>query len=340
VLTKRILSPNRKELVIDQPLKSKYHDTHLVIFTDTQLSTIDKRLNKVARNALGLTPSFPTKTMHRPTKEMGLGYAPLRNKATQMGIENLMDILNKPTDRGYLAYAHTHRVATTYQRWPIEAYEANKAKLPTLRVLSYVQSIIGAELEHIPNLQTPNHIAISFRAASREIDETRAKQRDNIPKNLPQKEYYKQLRNQCLPLNFSDRLLKHLAPLWEEGVTNMTPILEKHTSPGGHTTLHILNTKAMHANLRSGDQHRISNNLELAMSTLRTTLTLPSNQGHRKLPKPTTNKTQQIRTSWLQYINHEALPLAKHTTYETITTHISLERGTTKKQGATHRGDT
>jgi hypothetical protein len=115
VLTKRRLSPNRKQLVIDQLLKSKYHATHLGIFTDKQLSTIDKILNKAARNAVGLTPSFPTEAIHRPTNEMGLGYAPLRNKAAQMGIEHLMDILNKPTDRGYLAYAHTHRVATTYQ---------------------------------------------------------------------------------------------------------------------------------------------------------------------------------------------------------------------------------
>jgi hypothetical protein len=76
------------------------------------------------------------------------------------------------------------------------------------------------------------------------------------------------------------------------------------------------------------------------MSTLRTTLTLPSNQEHRKLPKTTTNKTEEIHTSWLQYIDHKALPLAKSTTYETITTHISLERGTNKKQGATHTGDT
>jgi hypothetical protein len=107
VLAKRRLSPNRKQLVIDQLLKSKYHATHLRIFTDKQLSTIDKIINKAARNALGLTSSFPTEAIHRPTKEMGLGYAPLRHKATQMGIEHLLDILNKPTDRGYLAYAHT-----------------------------------------------------------------------------------------------------------------------------------------------------------------------------------------------------------------------------------------
>ena len=108
-----------------------------------------------------------------------------------------MDILNKPTDRGYLAYTHTSRVATTYQHWPKEAYKANQAKLPTLRVLSYVQNITGAELEHIPNLQAPNHIAICLRAASKEVDEIRANQRENIPKNLPPKEYTKQVRNLC-----------------------------------------------------------------------------------------------------------------------------------------------
>jgi hypothetical protein len=131
-----------------------------------------------------------------------------------------------------------------------------------------------------------------------------------------------------------------MAPLREEGVLDSSPILEIHTTPARHTEVHILTTKAMHANLRSGDQHRINNNLELAMSTLRTTLTLPTNQEHRKLPKPTTYKAQKIHPSWLQCINHEALPLAKPTTYETITSHISLERGATKKQGDTYTEDT
>ena len=98
-----------------------------------------------------------------------------------------MDILNKRADRGYLAYAHTSRVAITYQHWPKEAYEANQAKLPTLWVLSDVQNITGAELENIPSLQAPNHIAIRLRATSKEVDEIRAKQRENIPRNIPPK---------------------------------------------------------------------------------------------------------------------------------------------------------
>jgi hypothetical protein len=48
-LTKRLLSPNHKKLVIEQLLKSKYHATHLGILTDKQLETIDKILNKAAK---------------------------------------------------------------------------------------------------------------------------------------------------------------------------------------------------------------------------------------------------------------------------------------------------
>jgi hypothetical protein len=100
--------------VIEQLLKSNYHATHLGIFTDKQLETIDKILNKAARNALGLTPSFPTEAIHIPTKEMGLGYAPMKDRASRMGIKHITEIINKPTNREYIAYAHTTRVANTY----------------------------------------------------------------------------------------------------------------------------------------------------------------------------------------------------------------------------------
>jgi hypothetical protein len=83
----------------------------------------------------------------------------MKDRATQMGIEHVTDILDKPTDRGYIAHAHTTGLENTYQRWPKEAHEANQAKLPTLCVLSYIRNIPEAELESIPNIQTINHIA-------------------------------------------------------------------------------------------------------------------------------------------------------------------------------------
>ena len=41
-----------------------------------------------------------------------------------MGIEHGTDILDKPMDGGYIAHAHTTRVANTYRHWPKEAHEA------------------------------------------------------------------------------------------------------------------------------------------------------------------------------------------------------------------------
>jgi len=144
--------------VIDQLLKSKHHVTHLCIFTDKLLETIDKLLNKAARNALDLISSFLMEAIHRHITEMDLGYAPMKDRATQMGIGHITDILNNPTERGYISYAHTTRVANTNPHWPKEAYEATQASLPTLRVLSYIRNIPGAELDNIKNVQSPNHI--------------------------------------------------------------------------------------------------------------------------------------------------------------------------------------
>ena len=143
-----------------------------------------------------ITPNFPTEAIHQPDKEMGLGYSPLRDKVTQTGKENLMEVLNKPTDRGFLAYAHTSRVATTYQHWPKEAFKVNHAKLSTSRVISYIQHIPGAELDHIPNLHAPNHIATSTRTTAEEVDENIANRREHIPTSLHPNNYARHLRNQ------------------------------------------------------------------------------------------------------------------------------------------------
>jgi hypothetical protein len=146
-----------------------------------------------------------------------------------MGIEHLMEILNKPTDRGFLAYAHTTRVAAPYQHWPKEAYTADHAKLPTIRILSYIQHIPEAELDQIPNLQAPNQIAMSMRATTREVDGNRAERLEHIPTSLHPKDYARKIQNQCKKLNYFDRLLKRLAPLCEEGVKDWTLQLEKDT---------------------------------------------------------------------------------------------------------------
>ncbi len=69
----------------------------------------------MARNVLGLIPSFPTEEIHKPTKEMGLGYAVMKDRVTQIGIEHITYIINKPTDKGYIAHAHTTRIENKYR---------------------------------------------------------------------------------------------------------------------------------------------------------------------------------------------------------------------------------
>ncbi len=85
-LARRKLSPPYKTLVLEQLLKSKYHATHLGVFTNRQLTEIDRILNKALRLATGILHNFPMEGVHRPTKEMGLGLPSIRDRATQMGI--------------------------------------------------------------------------------------------------------------------------------------------------------------------------------------------------------------------------------------------------------------
>ena len=164
-----------------------------------------------------------------------------------MGIDQISEIINKPTERGHIDYAHTTRVANTYHYWPKEEHEATQGRLPTPRVLSSIRNIQWAELEHIQNIQTPNQIAITIRAASEEVDRNRATQRQHIPQKLQTKDIAKELQAKCQPLMFADRLSKHLGPLWEEGVSDWTKILELRTTTAGQTQLLILNAATVHA---------------------------------------------------------------------------------------------
>ena len=86
-----------------------------------------------------------------------------------------------------MAFAHINKVANKYKHAPKEAYEANQAKLPTLRILSYINNIKGAELENILPIQTPNQIALSLRASTKAVDDKRAEKRQTIQKTFTQK---------------------------------------------------------------------------------------------------------------------------------------------------------
>ena len=187
-LARRKLSPPYKTLVIEQLLKSKYHATHLGVFTDRQLTEIDRILNKALRLATGILHNFPTEGVQRPTKEMGLGLPSIRDRATQMGIEHLLNNMNKDTERGYLAYSHTHRLLSQFNHWPNEALESNPLKLPTLRVLRLASTITNLSLDNLPPLTRDNAIATSIRQASQAIDDNRHHKRHTIQATMGSKE--------------------------------------------------------------------------------------------------------------------------------------------------------
>jgi hypothetical protein len=290
-LNKRKLSPGRKILVIDQLLKSKYHATHLGIFTQTQLTNIDKILNKVARQSLGVTPGFPTEAIHNPTTELGLGLDSIIKRAIIMGTEHLINTSNKPTERGHIANMHNIRLLHTYQHWPSEAIEHHLARLPTLRVHRYIDTV-GIELENLPSITTPNNIADTLRTASISIDAHRASCREHITTPMHTPEYHKELRKKCLPLHFHTKLLKHLTPLWASGVTKWENILIRtpNTTP---LIIQMLPAKAIHATLPSGDL-RPPTDLIKTLHTLRTILSVPADTEHRTLPNDTTNTPQIV----------------------------------------------
>jgi hypothetical protein len=52
ILAKQKLSPTHKTTIVEQLLKSKYHATHLGVFNERQLSTIDGILDKAMRQAI------------------------------------------------------------------------------------------------------------------------------------------------------------------------------------------------------------------------------------------------------------------------------------------------
>jgi len=160
-----------------------------------------------------------------PLKEMGLGLPSIRDRATQMRIEHLICNMNKDTERGYLAHFHALRILTLFNYWPTEALESNPLKMLTLRILRLASFIKGLELENIPPLLDNNDIDTSLRAASKAVDEECMEQRYSLQCPMSTKKFDGIIRQPCNPVNYSNKFLKHLAPLWETGVSKWNSLL-------------------------------------------------------------------------------------------------------------------
>ena len=56
------------------------------------------------------------------------------------------------------------------------------------------------------------------------------------------KEHDKMVRQQCKSIQYSNKILKHLAPLWELRLNNWHTLLTKQHHTNKHYTLHIPHT--------------------------------------------------------------------------------------------------
>jgi hypothetical protein len=130
-----------------------------------------------------------------------------------MGIEHLTNAMNKNTERGFTAHAQVHRLITAFNHWPSEALETNHLKLPTLRIIRMASTLPGREFENLPSLHKDNDITTSIQSASNKIDQTIQENRSALQRQSGTKEYDKLVRHTFKPLLYSNKLLKHLAPL-------------------------------------------------------------------------------------------------------------------------------
>ena len=73
-----------------------------------------------------------------------------------MGVEHLVTAMNKDTERGYLAHAHSLRLLTRFGDWPTKALESSPLKLPTLRVLKLASIIHGLAMDNLLPLHIEN----------------------------------------------------------------------------------------------------------------------------------------------------------------------------------------
>jgi hypothetical protein len=124
----------------------------------------------------------------------------VRDKVTQIGIENLTRIINKDSERGYTAHAHVHRLLSQFGYWPLDALESNSPEILTLRIIRHASTIPGHEFENLPPLHLTNSISTSIRDASRAVDNARGDKRTTLQGQVDTKECDKLGRQQSKPV--------------------------------------------------------------------------------------------------------------------------------------------
>jgi hypothetical protein len=116
------------------------------------------------------------------------------------------------------------------------------------------------------------------------------------------------VRRQYKPIKFSNKLLKHITPLWETYIHKWNNLLAiKNTSPTIFN-YHIQPTDATLAKLPHGDRISLKIQLRTTIDIFQSTLLLFAGTEYRKLPKDLTPKLTLIHPSWHARIRQTELP--------------------------------
>jgi hypothetical protein len=122
--------------------------------------------------------------------------------------------MNKDTGKWLTAHAYVHMLLYKFNHWLAKALEATTLKLPILRILRLTNTLPGLEIEHLPRLQQGNEILTGISWHHNQYT-TLDKIRSTLQGQLYTKEHDNLVREHCKPTQYSNNLLKHLAPLWD-----------------------------------------------------------------------------------------------------------------------------
>ena len=147
------------------------------------------------------------------------------------------------------------------------------------------------------------------------------------------------VRQQCKPIQYSNKILKHLAPLWELGLHNWNNLITIQYHTKEHNTLHISPTSVLMARLPNGDKTGPKTALRTSLDTLRATLLLPATKEHMKLSKDTTSMLTIIQTSWIKFITPDNLPSHRPNSYANLM-NASAANANPNKRPAMHIPET
>ena len=285
------LSPGRKHTIIQQLLQSKFHATHLGVFSPAQMIKIDTKLNTAFRHAYRLMPSFPVDALHEAPSSMGLGKQHIATRARQQAIVHTTKMMNKPTDRGRMAYTHTASLIHRFRQWPREALPH---RLPTLNAISMICEDPLFCFQGLPTPEFDNEIARTIRQASQAVDLAKLRERETLS-DITDPAEYKARSRETRPPQAAPRLLKHFTPLWRKNIFSWSTIL--YTTADGK--IRARSPKDITVKAHKSSQLKPDNTTDRPLRTLISILSRPSSTPYSTLPNPTAQTGHtDIHPSW------------------------------------------